>query len=167
MSQSQFGPFDFKSFLAKYPEPYRTLVKIMSEDWDKFNSFVVAGQYLPNKDVIMNFFSIVGLVPKHQFVECHSTVGGEHEEARCISRLEMVLPLLRESSLLNTMDSQLIAGILHRVLGIRKTHVIGMITLHEIVESGKEVAVLWVSQEIKRPLAEHCIKMVLEVRLAI
>lgn len=158
----------FKYAIGQFPEPFKTLVGIVNYYWSEnyFSNYVIWGNY-DNKDepVKMNVWSIVGIAPRYEnFLECHVCTT-EEEKPYWISKLREIALALTINPKIESVNLNLLGGIIRGKLGKDKVHVIGMITLHQIIKSKQDFAVLWTHPDLQRDLVEYILKKVLEVRL--
>lgn len=159
----------FQESLDEFIEPWKTLVRIVSERFHKerfLNNFVVSGEYPHDEQVVINAWSIVGIVPGcPAFLECHLTSGGEeHERSHWVSRLREACSALSLDPELTDQSAILTCLAVRKTLG-EGAHVVGMLSLHQTIGSKKDFAVLWTHPQLKRSAVEHIVKKVLDVRL--
>ena len=158
----------FQEAMTQFIEPWKTLVEIVNTHFHQkyFSNFVILGQYSADEKVIMNAWSIVGLAPGcHTFLECHLTTGTETEKPHWVQKLREALPALSVIPELAKVDLHFLGGSMHAKLGLDKTHVIGMISLHQTVTTKEDFIVLWKHPHLPRSLVESIMKGVLEKRL--
>lgn len=158
----------FQKMFAQAAEPWRTLIGIVEEQFEKnfFANYVVCGEYPPNESLTMDAWSIVGLFPGHHaFVECHFTSGTDREKPTYIRWFRDVLENLSVSRSLAQLNPSLLGGSIHAKLGKKKAHVVGMLSLHQTVETHRNIAVLWVHPDLSREVVSYVMKKVLEKRL--
>lgn len=159
----------FRETLEKFLEPWKSIVRMVGERWDEerfLNNYVVWGEYPRDEQVVMNAWSMVGIAPEcPDLLECHLTSGDqEHERSHWVSRLQAACSVLPLAPELSGKGFAFLYTITRLKLG-EGTHIVGILSLHQLAGGTKECGVLWTNPELNPNAVKHIMKMTLDRQL--